>query len=225
MPKLFFRKELASTNPVLVAGKRVPFIIIAGNRGVIVFDDEKSEDASFIASLNDFAARRKYGIVKINEEEFEELKKKAQSLPPSTRRKQEKLKVMQPLLKPKQSPVKAVPGANAPVPSIPLSAVSPDVPTDQFEANAGIELAKEGKPLPDGASESLRRGYNIIDPATKLRKDGPTVEEYVSRGYKAENYPPPGYAAKTGPKPAPAFVPRTAPKPDAATETKLPVTK
>jgi hypothetical protein len=29
-----------------------------------------------------------------------------------------------------------------------------------------------------------------------LRLDGPTLEEYVKAGYKAENYPPKGYAAK-----------------------------
>lgn len=33
-------------------------------------------------------------------------------------------------------------------------------------------------------------------PPAKLREDGPTLEEYVERGYKAENYPPVGYAAR-----------------------------
>ena len=33
-------------------------------------------------------------------------------------------------------------------------------------------------------------------PAGELRTDGPTLEEYVAAGYKAENYPPQGYAAK-----------------------------
>lgn len=29
-----------------------------------------------------------------------------------------------------------------------------------------------------------------------LRQDGPTLEEYVEAGYKAENYPPKGYAVR-----------------------------
>lgn len=32
--------------------------------------------------------------------------------------------------------------------------------------------------------------------ARPLRTDGPTLAEYVARGYKAENYPPAGYAAR-----------------------------
>jgi hypothetical protein len=32
-----------------------------------------------------------------------------------------------------------------------------------------------------------------------LRLDGPTLEEYVKAGYKAESYPPKGYAAKPSP--------------------------
>lgn len=31
----------------------------------------------------------------------------------------------------------------------------------------------------------------------ELRQDGPTVEEYVAAGYKAEDYPPKGYASKS----------------------------
>lgn len=34
-------------------------------------------------------------------------------------------------------------------------------------------------------------------PGDPLREDGPTLEEYVARGYKAENYPPTGYAPRT----------------------------
>jgi hypothetical protein len=32
-----------------------------------------------------------------------------------------------------------------------------------------------------------------------LREDGPTLEEFVAKGYKAENYPPKGYAPKDTP--------------------------
>lgn len=36
-----------------------------------------------------------------------------------------------------------------------------------------------------------------------LREDGPTLEEYIAAGYKAETYPPRGYAARTAPAPEP----------------------
>lgn len=34
---------------------------------------------------------------------------------------------------------------------------------------------------------------------TKLREDGPTLEEFTASGYKAENYPPAGFAEKDSP--------------------------
>lgn len=223
MPRSLYRKELVG-NPVLINGTRVPFQPLAGNRGVLALDDAKPEDTKLIEALNDLAARRKYGVVKITEEEFDSLSKKAQSFQPFTKRKLEKLKVMQPLLKPKQpSPGKDAPGANVP-PTKPAIPESPKF--NQFESDAGVALAREGKPLPEGASESTRHGYSIVDPATKLRTDGPTVEEFTKAGYKAENYPPQGYAAKSSGKVTPAFVPRTAPKPDAPVgESKPPATK
>lgn len=33
----------------------------------------------------------------------------------------------------------------------------------------------------------------------ELRTDGPTVSEYVAAGYRAENYPPQGYASRSTP--------------------------
>ena len=33
--------------------------------------------------------------------------------------------------------------------------------------------------------------------AVELRTDGPTVEEFVTAGYRAENYPPEGYASRS----------------------------
>lgn len=35
--------------------------------------------------------------------------------------------------------------------------------------------------------------------ASELRRDGPTVEEYVAAGYHASSYPPSGYASKSTP--------------------------
>jgi len=37
------------------------------------------------------------------------------------------------------------------------------------------------------------------DPTIQLRTDGPTLEEFLIAGYKAENYPPEGYAEKPSP--------------------------
>lgn len=36
-----------------------------------------------------------------------------------------------------------------------------------------------------------------VDPDVDLRTDGQTVQEYVSAGYLAKNYPPSGYASKS----------------------------
>ncbi len=33
-----------------------------------------------------------------------------------------------------------------------------------------------------------------------LREDGPTIQEYVEKGYKASEYPPKGYASKSSPE-------------------------
>lgn len=42
-------------------------------------------------------------------------------------------------------------------------------------------------------------GTVLIDPnaSVVLRTDGPTVEEYVAAGYRADNYPPSGYASRS----------------------------
>lgn len=64
-------------------------------------------------------------------------------------------------------------------------------------------------PVPDegveaGTIHSEAPIANPDDPAAPikqpLRTDGPTLEEYVAKGYSAENYPPAGYApVKRGP--------------------------
>lgn len=46
------------------------------------------------------------------------------------------------------------------------------------------------------AAVSTNEDKNVAKEAD-LRMDGPTVEEYVRQGYKAENYPPRGYAVRT----------------------------
>lgn len=65
---------------------------------------------------------------------------------------------------------------------------------ERYDFCEGVKLAQEGQPLPEGASESMQNGHKVVDPETKLRLDGPTVEEYVAAGYPADKYPPQGYA-------------------------------
>lgn len=50
-------------------------------------------------------------------------------------------------------------------------------------------------------------------PAAPLRTDGPTLAEFVQSGYKAEDYPPKGYAINSLPPEVPNGAP---PPPDAA---------
>lgn len=49
---------------------------------------------------------------------------------------------------------------------------------------------------PEQQAEYLR---NVVDPATGLRVDGPTIEEYVERGDTPNTYPPHSFAAKDSP--------------------------
>lgn len=179
MPKLItFRKELLS-NKILIGGKHVPFQPLANNRGVICLDEEKPEDAEFIAALKDFAARRKYGVIGISAEEYEGLKKNIMTSLPRSKR--EKLKVMQPLLKPKpQSPVKAAPDVKPPI-----TPTAPVVPT-----NPTATILQQTTQNPDG---SPGEPVNIAVGAAGAK--------------------------------APAFVPRTAAKPEVAEAGKQSSTK
>lgn len=68
------------------------------------------------------------------------------------------------------------------------------------------------KPL-DGFPEGSEREFDKVDfeylvgmravravtDSDGLRTDGPTVAEYVAAGYRAENYPPQGYASRSTP--------------------------
>lgn len=49
------------------------------------------------------------------------------------------------------------------------------------------------------AKDLLRRGkaelHGVL--GDELRTDGPTVAEYVAAGYRADNYPPQGYASRS----------------------------
>jgi hypothetical protein len=66
------------------------------------------------------------------------------------------------------------------------------------------------KPL-DGMPEGTPREFDKVDfdrllalgavrKASGLRDDGPTIAEFVARGYIASNYPPEGYASRSTPE-------------------------
>jgi hypothetical protein len=77
-----------------------------------------------------------------------------------------------------------------------------DLPEEVAKRLIGRDLAEEAK-----ASKPPRNEKG-------LRTDGPTLEEYVKAGYKAETYPPKGYAAT----PAPSNTTPTASEPPTAAE-------
>lgn len=207
-----FRKELVS-NPVMIGGNRVAFEVLSGNRGVIVLDEEKPEDVEVIKGLKEFAEKHKFGVVAVSAEEYENVKKNNPPATLSPRRKEQKLRVMQRSLPKKSNPTKAVPAAKpattapvAPGAAAPLTRAE----AGKVEFDAGMKLARAGEPLPDNASDDAKRGYNVIDQKTKLRLDGPTLAEWKNAGWKEEEYPPQGFAARTDRSPLPPFVPRTA---------------
>lgn len=70
-------------------------------------------------------------------------------------------------------------------------------------------IAYEPHPVsPERKAELRKQGFKIIDarfdpnPKTGdgLRDDGPTVAEYVAAGYRAEHYPPQGFACRSTPE-------------------------
>jgi hypothetical protein len=67
-----------------------------------------------------------------------------------------------------------------------------------------------GQPRAEAAPASVPTAENPKEeseiseaPPAPLRTDGPTLAEYVARGYSAETYPPQGYAAREEREPAP----------------------
>lgn len=54
---------------------------------------------------------------------------------------------------------------------------------------------------PERKAELRTDGFKILDiqfaPVSLLKKDGPTVAEFVAAGYRASNYPPEGYESRS----------------------------
>lgn len=85
----------------------------------------------------------------------------------------------------------------------PTAASAPEVPLP-ITPEASPVMKAVGESLKTEESKALRDEALALFEATRprtvtattLRDDGPTLEEYVKAGYKAENYPPRGYKAK-----------------------------
>lgn len=134
-PKLrHYRKELASI-PFLIAGAQVPFESLDGNRGALIVDPDKSRlissipNTELIQRLDDAAANRRGGIVRLTAEGYDQLKKAYPWDPAKemAKRQAEMLRVMPkaPAPKPVQpAPGAAVAGDLSKIPGIPLSALT-----------------------------------------------------------------------------------------------------
>lgn len=78
----YFKKELISNRVRTASGDAIPFEDIGGDCGVIAVDDDDPVGHEFYTTLSEKAAKRRGGVIKITQAQFDELKKKT-SLPAS----------------------------------------------------------------------------------------------------------------------------------------------
>lgn len=78
-------------------------------------------------------------------------------------------------------------------------------------AGDAIVLGADGN-LAAWSSQSFAAQFDVVPADGEARTDAPTVEEYVAAGYRAENYPPKGYASRSTPEEIAAAVKAQAPK-------------
>lgn len=110
-----YRKELVS-NLVLVAGKPVQFEILDGNRGCIVVDD--TIDPQLVTALDQMAAKRRGGIVKITEGEYRHIKALHPFSPSAKRLQKDTLRALPPSIRPQAKPLQPRQGAFNPVAAV-----------------------------------------------------------------------------------------------------------
>jgi hypothetical protein len=149
---VFFYKEIVS-NKFIVDGAPVPFEILDGNRGVIKLEENEA-NAKMIAELNKSAGR--FGIVKINETEFNEKKTALDPLGRSERISplKDKLRVVQTRVprKPFGSQVSAPAAEVNPPNGEAQVAMSPPPNVKPLEPSPFLkELAKPGPPIEQAA--------------------------------------------------------------------------
>lgn len=85
----------------------------------------------------------------------------------------------------------------------------PDAAPEKDESEGGVITGDRSAPINTATgsaaiSEAAPDGQSQLEPevakGVSLRTDGPTLPEYIAYGYKAESYPPPGYADKRTPE-------------------------
>jgi hypothetical protein len=81
------------------------------------------------------------------------------------------------------------------------NAASASAEAEDHETEETVEdVAPEGvaTPPPPVDNEHVEPGAEqFSEPQNELRTDGPTLDEFVAAGYKAEDYPPAGFAARS----------------------------
>jgi hypothetical protein len=70
--KVYFSKTLL-TNGIMIGGKQPPWEVLDGNKGVIALDS--IADAALITGLNSFVDQQSGGVLPINAQQYEDLKK------------------------------------------------------------------------------------------------------------------------------------------------------
>jgi hypothetical protein len=128
----FYQKEMCS-NPVMgLDGKSpVQFECFPSDTGVLALDEGR--DAGLIAHLDDFASKRKGGIVKISQEDFDQIKKNRGGSPTFVAPSREYLRVMKApsLFKKPENPASPAAAANghaaAPSPGPVGESTAPDM--------------------------------------------------------------------------------------------------
>jgi hypothetical protein len=116
----YFSKELANNTFYLPDGKTpVNFEVFPSNVGVIALDDEK--DKPIVEALDEAVSKRKGGIIPLNEQEYQELKKnKGGSRVSVVFQQQPRLQTIRsPSVFPPKSPASPAANGDAPPPEAP----------------------------------------------------------------------------------------------------------
>jgi hypothetical protein len=92
LSRRYYRKEITSV-PFFAAGARVMFEQLAGNTGVLAVEDTE-QNKSFILALDEAAKKRVGGVVMIDAEQYEDLKKKRPYDPSANRSRDESIRIM-----------------------------------------------------------------------------------------------------------------------------------
>ncbi len=150
MKKRFFKKEILSNRLQYADGTTVPFEAAAENRGIIVLDESKTEDAKRIVELKSISGTR--GVSEIDEAAYNDVKKKQASTKVSGLSKGPRLHEIKTNPFGSQLPpgVSLAPGAAVPASAAP-AAGAPNADT------AAAPAASDKKPVAPGFKAPVKR--------------------------------------------------------------------